>query len=428
MTNVTVSGSVLETAVRLSAAGSPDTLPRGATIEIRGRGLNVRHEFSDTRGRTITVSIEGLPLEHRTIKPPAVPETTVTIDPVEVAAFLRSAIGDRVRIGRRTPSRRTGAGVVRLENIDRGQILTVDALDRNPPSRPERTAEAVIAGISRQTLLPRLKALLGFAESLRDTVRLTVDGAGRRDADAPGLILAARTPTAHAMIAVERGTDSRPPPHGRPPWNLDAPHGAMKALLAFLENTAGTGGNHVSFRADGRASTTLATDETRWLARPDVHIDWTPPERSIGAGCGTADTPPDSVLETGAETWLRGLETLAGTIGRSDGAETKIDGGRGRMSSMCGNFRQKLEVIRREPRDFPELVLNTRTLLGITRALKANDDWGSMTETHARVRLHVYGRAGRIEVTAPNGDSGRAKAHGASAVAREIAEALQPRN
>ena len=414
MTTATLSGSLLEIALRLSVAASSDTPQRAVTLEISRRGVNVRHRFHDADGRPITVSVENLPLEHRTLEPPEIPETTLSIDQRAIAGFLTGARGDRLRITYRKPLRETTRRVVKLENIDRAQTLTTDVLDCDPVPEPERKCGILVCEISRQTLLPRLRALLKMAAKPQDIVTIAVKDAGEEAGQEPRLLLGARTATAESSILISSRPKDPPIPGDHAARSLCAPRAAMAALMACLENAPGTGGRHVSFKAHGNMNTNLITEEMRWIHRQEIYIDWEPPEQAAKTVNRTGSRWPDWTLVSAGETLLRGLRTIAAATGITDDGDARLEPGQGRLTSRNKRFRQKLETIGAAGRIAPSFYLNSRDLLGIMEVLQANDNWDSSTKTQRRMTIKIYegeeNNDAEIEIGGPAGDNGRANA------------------
>ena len=414
MTTATLSGSLLEIALRLSVAASSDTPQRAVTLEISRRGVNVRHRFHDADGRPITVSVENLPLEHRTLEPPEIPETTLSIDQRAIAGFLTGARGDRLRITYRKPLRETRRRVVKLENIDRAQSLTTDVLDCDPVPEPERKCGILVCEISQQTLLPRLRALLKMAAKPQDTIAIAVKDAGEGAGQEPRLLLGARTATAESSILISSRPEDPPLAGDHAARSLCAPRAAIAALLACLDNAPGTGGRDVSFKAHGSMNTNLITEEMRWIHRQEIYIDWEPPEQAAKTVNRTGSRWPDWTLDSAGETLLRGLRTIAAGTGITDEGDARLEPGQGRLTSRDGRFRQKLETIGPAGKYSPSFYLNSRDLLGIMEVLKANDNWDSSTKTQKRVTIKIYesekNNDAEIEIAGPAGDSGRAKA------------------
>ena len=415
-TTVTVSGTKLETAVRLCTAATADPAKRHATLEINRLGVNVRHRIDQPGEAPVTVSVETLPLLYRTVQPPEVPEVTIVLDYRQVAGFLQAARGDRVRITHRPPAVRGRRGTVNLENIERRQDLTSDIPDCAPEPAPVRKTRIEIARISRQTLIGRLKALAALIDPAGGIVTVTVKGASKATASRPRLVLGARTPRAEMAMAIEPGPGSPPLPTDNETRSLEIPRTAVAALNEILAQAGTIVTNQIGFKTHGNITASLPSEDAEWLRDPAVYIDWNAGREQVEAPTGHRDQDADCVMESGAESLLRSLETIASEPQPSDAdgeCIVRLQPHLRRLTNANERCRHRIDVVVPPEPGATEFTADARDLAGIVNTLKANKDWGARSASTAMATIKLYrndGDSAEVAIVGPDGGAGRARA------------------
>ena len=416
-TTATLSGTMLETAVRLCTAGTADPAIRRATLEITRREINIRHRIENPDRKAVTVSVETLPLLYRTVHPPEIAEATIVLDYGETAAFLRTARGDRVRLTHRPPAAKGRRGTVNLENIERRLDLTSGIPDCEPLPAPPRTTGAEVAVIGRQTLLRRLDALAAFTDTPTGVITVTTESPGGAVQEQRRLVLGARTETAEAAIGIEPMPGNPPLPTSGERMNLEIPPTAAAALALILHEPGTVVTNQVSFKAPGNITMSLPREERQWLGGPTVYIDWNETRDNAGPPGAHRDREAEYTMTTGAESLLRGIETIASGPRRNAARSecvVKFQPHLGRLTNADERCRHRIELVAPPSPDPTEFTADARELAGILKTLKANNDWGNTTAsttTTATIKLYRGdGETREVEILGPHGDAGRAQA------------------